>query len=546
MLPRALRVPAGLFPIVGRRLFPHDAPMTDETKNQKSNEPDAEASDNAPQDKPIETNSKDETSSETIPQEPPAPSSPPSPTAPEEGAEVPPAPPQEPAAHATPPAYVPQRRLLRRQEGKIIAGVCSGLGAYTGVDPVIWRIGFVVLVFGGGAGILAYIVAWLVMPMARPGEPLPEPALGPDASQVGRLVGIGLLAVGALILFNGFWHFRGGVFWGLLLLGIGVAVWGRDLMGPRHQRPDGRPPVPPSRPTSTPMSPRPSSNPTGTSPTAPITPPRTPPPPTPPPRYSAAASAPRPQPAAVATAERARREPPSVLGRLVIGASALAIGGALLLDNIDAISLTPRTMFAVLLAIVGLGLFIGAWWGQARWLIIPGILLTIALAITTFIPLHFRGGFGQVVWSPESRSNVAPSYELFAGEAVLDLSKVEFEEDRSVEVDVTFGQLLIVVGEDQPVELESKVQGGEMNLFGVSKDGWELDDRVERSGNDELGTLSIDSEVVFGEVVVRRVRASDDFETGRNSRRVNVRVDTDSSSEDTFDAPPFLDERGRP
>jgi phage shock protein PspC (stress-responsive transcriptional regulator) len=430
---------------------------------------------------------------------------------------------------------------LRRQEGKIIAGVCSGLGAYTGIDPVIWRIGFVVLVFGGGAGILAYIVAWLVMPMARPGEPLPEPALGPDASQVGRWVGIGLLAVGALILFNGFWHFRGGVFWGLLLLGIGVAVWGRDLMGPRSQRPDGRPPMPPP-----PASPLPPSNPTGTSTTTPITPPTTPPPPTPPPtRYSAAASAPRPQPAAVATAERARREPPSVLGRLVIGASALAIGGALLLDNVDAISLTPRVMFAVLLAIVGLGLLIGAWWGQARWLIIPGVLLTIALAITTFIPLHFRGGFGQVVWSPESRANVAPSYELFAGEAVLDLSKVQFEEDRSVEVDVTFGQLLIVVGEDQPVELESQVQGGEMNLFGVRQDGWEIEDRVDRAGSDELGTLSIDTEVVFGEIVVRRVRESDRFETGRNSRRVNINVDT-NTSEDTFDGPPFLDERGRP
>jgi phage shock protein PspC (stress-responsive transcriptional regulator) len=507
--------------------------MSDETKNEKSQEPDAEAPetssdfDDTTSDGTIASPSEAEASTEATAEshEPPAPPPPPLPTATGEGAEVPPVPPQEPAAYSTPHAYAPQRRLLRRQEGKVIAGVCSGLGAYTGVDPVIWRIGFVVLVFGGGAGILAYIVAWLVMPMARPGEPLPEPALGPDSSQVGRWIGIGLLAVGALILFNGFWHFRGGVFWGLLLLGIGVAVWGRDLMGPRPQRPDGRPPVSPPPP-----SPPPSSNPTGTSPTTPITPPTTPPPPTPPPRYSAAASAPRPQPAAVATAERARREPPSVLGRLVIGASALAIGGALLLDNVDAVNLTPRAMFAVLLAIVGLGLLIGAWWGHARWLIIPGVLLTVALAIASLIPLHIRGGLGEVTWSPETRTNVRGSYELFAGKAILDLSKVDFEADRTVEVDVTFGELLIVVDDDQPLDARVKVQGGQMDLLGEEQDGWDIQERVQRPGDEELGTLKIDSEVVFGEVTVRNVRSSDDFESGRNGDRFNFGPNDDGDS----------------
>jgi len=512
--------------------MPHDASMTDETKNQKGDEPDAEAPGTSPEDQSTpdetaETQSEDQASKDetTQIQEPPAPPPPPPPTAPGEGAEVPPEPPHEPAAYSAPAAYVPQRRLLRRQEGKIIAGVCSGLGAYTGVDPVIWRIGFVVLVFGGGAGLLAYIIAWLIMPMARPGEHMPEPALGPDSSQVGRWVGIGLLAVGALILFNGFWHFRGGVFWGLLLLGIGVAIWGRDLVGPRSPRPNGRPPMSPP-----PTSPPPSTNPTGTSPTTPITPPTTPPPPTPPPRYSAAASAPRPQPAAVATAERARREPPSVLGRLVIGASALAIGVALLLDNLDVINITPRGVFAVLLALVGLGLVIGAWWGQARWLIIPGILLTIALAITSLIPLHIRGGLGEVTWSPESRANVRGSYELFAGQAILDLSKVDFESDRTVEVDVTFGELLIVVAEDQPVDASAKIQGGEMDLLGEEQDGWGIEERVQRPGDEDLGILKIDSEVVFGKIRVRDVRSSDTFESGRNGDRFNFGPNRDGDS----------------
>ncbi len=516
MLPWPLRVYAGAFPIVGSASVPHDAPMTDETKNQKSEEPDDSSSEAASQD--------DSSTSETNEASPPVT-------------------PQEPAAAPTPPAYAPSRgRLLRRQEGKIIAGVCSGLGAYTGVDPVIWRIGFVVLAFSG-AGILAYLIAWLVMPMARPGEPMPEPALGPDSSQVGRWVGIGLLAVGALILFRGFWNFRGGVFWGLLLLGIGVAVWGRDLVGPRSHRPDYRPPTSPP-----PGSPPPSITPSGTAPTTPITPPATPPPPNPPPRYSAAASAPTPQPAAAtAVGSRARREPPSVLGRLVIGAAALAIGVALLLDNLDVVVVSPRGILAVLLALVGFGLLIGSWAGQARWLIIPGIPLLLALTIATFVPLHVKGGFGQVVWSPESRRLVEPNYELFAGEAVLDLSKIDFDSNRTVEVDVTFGQLLIVVDDDQPVDVRSRIQGGQMNLFGRQQDGWDIEDHRHRSGDDDLGTLKIDSEVVFGEIVVRNVRSGDEFQSGRDSRRLNVRVDTNNTdNKDSFDAPPFLDERGAP
>jgi len=230
-----------------------------------------------------------------------------------------------------------------------------------------------------------------------------------------------------------------------------------------------------------------------------------------------------------------------VLGRLVIGASALAIGGALLLDNLDAISLTPRAMFAVLLAIVGLGLLIGAWVGQARWLIIPGILLTIALAIASLIPLHIRGGFGEVTWSPETRANVRGSYELFAGQAVLDLSKVDFESDRTVEVDVTMGELLIVVAEDQPVDVRTKVQAGQMNVFGQDQDGWDIEERVQRDGDEDLGTLEIDSEVVFGEITIRDVQSSDDFESGRNGDRFRFGPDGDN---ETFRFNPPVLERG--
>ncbi|OWP84206.1 hypothetical protein BWK59_06590 [Flavobacterium davisii] len=59
------------------------------------------------------------------------------------------------------------KKLYRDKETGIIAGVCSGLGHYFGVDSVWLRIALVLLVFAGfGIGLLAYIILWLVTPEA--------------------------------------------------------------------------------------------------------------------------------------------------------------------------------------------------------------------------------------------------------------------------------------------------------------------------------------------------------------------------------------------
>jgi phage shock protein PspC (stress-responsive transcriptional regulator) len=47
----------------------------------------------------------------------------------------------------------------------MVAGICGGVARYFSVDPVAVRVAFVVLAFiTGGAAVLAYLVAWLVMP----------------------------------------------------------------------------------------------------------------------------------------------------------------------------------------------------------------------------------------------------------------------------------------------------------------------------------------------------------------------------------------------
>lgn len=58
------------------------------------------------------------------------------------------------------------KNLTRSKTDKIIAGVCGGLGEYFSIDPVIIRLIFVVITLLGGAGVLAYIVMWIIVPEA--------------------------------------------------------------------------------------------------------------------------------------------------------------------------------------------------------------------------------------------------------------------------------------------------------------------------------------------------------------------------------------------
>jgi phage shock protein PspC (stress-responsive transcriptional regulator) len=59
-----------------------------------------------------------------------------------------------------------KRRLYRDADNPIIAGVCSGLGTYFNVDPLVFRIIFIVLLIPKGFGLLIYLVLWLAVPKA--------------------------------------------------------------------------------------------------------------------------------------------------------------------------------------------------------------------------------------------------------------------------------------------------------------------------------------------------------------------------------------------
>ena len=66
------------------------------------------------------------------------------------------------------------RRLYRDPDNRMLGGVCGGIGRYFGIDPVIIRLIFALFAIFGGAGILVYIVAWAVVPLAKTPQQLED------------------------------------------------------------------------------------------------------------------------------------------------------------------------------------------------------------------------------------------------------------------------------------------------------------------------------------------------------------------------------------
>jgi len=60
--------------------------------------------------------------------------------------------------------FMANNNRLQRQNG-MVAGVCGGLGEFFGIDPIWFRLLFVLLLLPGGLpGFLPYVVLWIIMP----------------------------------------------------------------------------------------------------------------------------------------------------------------------------------------------------------------------------------------------------------------------------------------------------------------------------------------------------------------------------------------------
>ncbi len=120
-------------------------------------------------------------------------------------------------------AHTPQiKRLERSSSDSMLAGVSGGLGRYFELNPAVFRLGFVVLTLLGGAGILVYLAAVLVIPVEGSEQSIAAQVLAERRDRPWPVVGLGLAGF-ALVLLLSRGEFAAGAGW-IAVLFAGLAI----------------------------------------------------------------------------------------------------------------------------------------------------------------------------------------------------------------------------------------------------------------------------------------------------------------------------------
>jgi phage shock protein PspC (stress-responsive transcriptional regulator) len=378
-----------------------------------------------------------------------------------------------------PPPYRRPERLTRSTSDKVVAGVAGGLGNYFGIDPVVFRIAFVVLALAGGSGVLLYLLAWLVVPDDRGHAALSR--FGHERNQ--KLLAAVLAGGGLLILLDQLTsRGDGDIPVGLVLVGIGALVlWSRrdhDGGGDDH-----RPGPPP------PVAPRPQVEPG--EPVEPVEP-----------TASFAATTETAVPLAPPAARVKTPKPRSVLVPVTLSLLAILAGG------LGLAGVSAATGVALALLVTGVALMVGAWRGRAKWLIPLGLVLAVALAAASVIDVPVRGGSGDVTFRPLTVSDVHTPYRLAAGNLVVDLSALHLDgATLTVVASVAAGHLDVIVPAGAAVQVDAHAGAGDLDLLGRHWDGLDVGRQVSDPGAPDAGLLVLRPRVGAGGVEVRRAAA---------------------------------------
>ncbi|MCL4264591.1 MAG: PspC domain-containing protein [Anaerolineae bacterium] len=127
-----------------------------------------------------------------------------------------------------------ENKLERSEQEKVIAGVCGGIATYLDIEVIWVRLLFVLLAFASGMGVVIYLVLWLIMPQmdgAGAGTAVLKENLDDMGHSAKRLsqpsaIGVALILLGLFFLANQL-GWLGGLFWPLLIIGVGVYIYSR-------------------------------------------------------------------------------------------------------------------------------------------------------------------------------------------------------------------------------------------------------------------------------------------------------------------------------
>lgn len=375
-------------------------------------------------------------------------------------ADVPPPPP--------PAAPVPPTRQLVRDPYTRLGGVASGLGHYFGIDVSLVRLAFVLLTLFSGIGLVAYLLAWLVVPRAQywppTGSPRPLHSITPRELGIGLVILVLLLALFA----NGGWLARSVV--PLFLIAGGVWMLRQPASPPVGAPHPVAPPVPPVPPVpAVPSVPVPTdglgpfSTADATQPSDTVfdpfaaTPPPIPPPvpPAPPASHTPGGMAP-----GTPVPPPRRRWLRRVIG-LIIG--------------------------LIVVALLIVALVIGA--------VIGGV-------ATTGITFSAR-------YQPETVEDIPTSINHDAGDIELDLTRLSATDfagdDVRIDLDLDLGEVTVKVPDGLPVRVDAAADVGDVTVFDRHDDG--IDPSVERADDEPL--VDLDIKLGAGQISVVRADPTD-------------------------------------
>ena len=378
--------------------------------------------------------------------------------------------------------------LHRPGEGRWIAGVALGIAHRLSIEVWIVRVAFIVLVAVGG-GILLYAAGWILIPDEGETESIFRGWSGRPSAR--RWVGVILLALAAIVLLAETRLVRGELVFALILLGIGVLLYRGDLSSPERQSPDAAD-VPKAAPADQAEEPE-----AGTT-------------------SSSLPAGPAPAPP----------RDHSYLGRVTVGVALMSLGILGFLDGVvPGFNPAFRHYIALLVAVVGLGLVVGAWFGRVGGLVALGILL-VPVVLVSFASNTIRfstsdnGPVAMVSVSetvefdmsgdgyhrPDGVDEIPDAYRLGVGSLVVDLREVDFT-GRAVEVEaeVGIGELTVYLPQDVAAEVRGRVGIGSIrtrdHLGATSRQGMGITSGFSSEGAD--GMILLDARMGVGQIEVR-------------------------------------------
>jgi phage shock protein PspC (stress-responsive transcriptional regulator) len=366
----------------------------------------------------------------------------------------------ESGGYGPPPstAPLPPRPVLRRSRtDRVGAGVAGGLGQYFGVDPVLFRVLFATAAFFGGAGVLAYLVAWA----AIPDEGTAHAPIDSFVSELRRRrIPVWLVAIVAGLVLWGVafsWWAPGHFFPVIVVAAVLVAILSRKgrATQPAPVVAAGGPPPPPSfAPTVDLAKGAPTAGETDA--TAPL-----PDPATGSPTWVNETRQWITEAKAASRARRRRSMPIRVATLATLGVTLLVLA---IIDATSGVAIP--VYFWAMLAIVGTGVLVGLVMRRTPWSVALLLGPTI-VGLIAFGGSHARmhDGFGEREWTPTSAAQLQSHYRLAFGKATLDLRRLgPLDQDRTVRVTLGAGQAEIRVPRTANVVIDDNVHFGDLQL----------------------------------------------------------------------------------